>query len=80
MRPLLASGAAIGISFATYQFCLFTYGESRLLTLLSLLLALLSYLIFSCLFGVVKKEELAIFPAGERLLKKLSWIGKMKKD
>lgn len=80
VRPLLASGAAIGISFATYQFCLFTYGESRLLTLLSLLLALLSYLIFSCLFGVVKKEELAIFPAGERLLKKLSWIGKMKKD
>ena len=60
VRPLLAATGAVGLAFAVYCFCLRAGCGGTLLTLFALALAALLYLLLSFLFGVIKKEELAL--------------------
>ena len=66
-KPLGASVLSIGFSYLLYLSAAHRFGASATLTMLALLLAVLLYLLFSCLLGVVCKEDVLALPMGERL-------------
>lgn len=73
-KPLLSSAAAIGISYVFYLWLTLRLGESALITLVAIALAVVLYLLLSCLFGVFYAEDILAFPMGDkiyRFLKKL---------
>lgn len=71
-RPLAASVCAVGIAWGLHAFLASRIGEGTLLAVGSILLAVLLYPPFSCLFGVFREEDLAALPMGERLCGVLS--------
>ncbi len=66
-KPLLSSAASIGIAYSFYLLLAMRLGESTILTLVSLLLAGVLYLIFSCVFGMLCEEDLLALPMGDRI-------------
>ncbi len=67
VRPLLAASCSIGASLAFYLFMLTRVGEAGILTLLSILLTFLFYVLFSILFGVFQDERIGSFPILEKV-------------
>ena len=66
-RPLGASMLSIGASYLLYLAWENYFGASAILTLGSIFIAVTLYLLFSCLFGVVEREDVLALPMGERL-------------
>ena len=66
-KPLWASFFSIGGSYLFYLTAEIRIGISTMLTLFSVSLAVLLYLLFSCLFGVICKEDILALPMGKRL-------------
>lgn len=62
LRPLTASAAAVGISYALYRFLAARYGTGTLLTLLILLMTVLCYLLFAFANGSLRREDLSLLP------------------
>ena len=77
LRPLWASAGAVGISFGIYLWLSARRGSGTLLTLLALLLTLVLYVVFACLFGVFNEKDLSAVPLGKKLL---SFWGRKKED
>ena len=71
LRPLLASACAVGLSLLSYLWASTRFGGGSLLTLGSLLLTMLLYLAFACLFGVFQEKDLSSIPLGKKLLSAL---------
>ena len=67
LRPLVASVGAVGIGFSVYRFCVFKMGENPYITLLSLAITGILYLLFACLTGAVRVEDVLSMPMGDRL-------------
>ncbi len=67
LRPLGAAAVSIGGAYAGYSFAILHYGESALLTLCALALAVVLYLLFACLFGVLGAEDICALPKGEHV-------------
>lgn len=82
LRPLLISGAGIGISFGVYTWLERSFGESTIHTLSCILLAALLYCLLGLLFGAFKREDIAALPGGGKLcavLEKCRLIQRAKK-
>ncbi len=67
LRPLGASVLGIGGAYAGYAMAIAYFGESKLITIMGLLGAVLLYLFFACLFGALESEDIASLPGGKRL-------------
>lgn len=67
--PLTASVLAVGMSYGVYWILASHLGERGSLTLVAIFCAIVLYLIFSCLFGVLHEEDLLALPMGERICK-----------
>ncbi len=67
LRPLGAAAVSIGGAYAGYSFAVLHYGESGIVTLCALALAVILYLLFACLFGVLEAEDICALPKGERV-------------
>ena len=66
-KPLGASLGSVGLSYLFYWIVANRVGESATLTLVSLLTAVLLYLLFACMLGMVSREDVLALPKGERL-------------
>ncbi len=67
LPPLLSAVASVGISYLLYLTLLARIGASSWLTLGFIALAVLLYPVFSCLFGVVGKEDILMLPGGQSI-------------
>ncbi len=67
LRPLFASFCAVGLSLGSYLALAARVGESGLLALAALLLTVLLYFLFACLFGVFGAEDILAMPMGEKI-------------
>lgn len=67
VKPLATSTVSIGVSYLFYLMLASHLGESAVLTLVSLLLAVTLYLLLSCLFGVFCEEDILALPMGEKI-------------
>ncbi len=79
VHPLLASAAAIGISYGAYAYGTYRFGEHTWLTLTAILLAVLLCVIFYCRFGILTAEDVGEMPMGKQLAKLLVRVGLLKK-
>ena len=66
LRPLTASVAAVGISYALYRFLAARYGTGALLTVLILLMTVSCYLLCAFATGSVRREDLSVLSPGKR--------------
>ena len=65
--PLFASVLAVGVSYGVYWILTSHLGERGVLTLIAVLTAVFLYLIFSCLFGVLREEDILALPKGKKI-------------
>ena len=72
LRPLIASVGAVGIGFSVYRFCIYQLGEGAFVTLFSLGLTAVLYLLFACLSGAVQTSDVLSMPMGDRLCRILT--------
>lgn len=80
LRPFLASCAMMLCSFAAYLLLLSTGADRLVAFLLSLLVALAAYAVFSLLFGAVSEADILMLPAGERIAAAIKRLGFWKKE
>ena len=67
IRPLGAALLSVGGAYALYLLLVLRLGEGGIVTVGCLSLAVLLYLFFSCLFGILEAEELCAMPMGDKL-------------
>lgn len=67
VRPLTASVGSVGIGFFSYVFLATRWGESSILTVLSLGLVMLLYAVLVCLVGAVRASDVLSMPLGRYL-------------
>ena len=65
--PLLSTTLSVGMSYAFYALLAKRLGEVSYLTFSAILVAGILYLLFSCLLGVIRAEDVSSLPMGERL-------------
>ena len=66
-RPLLCAVLSVGSAYAIYLSLVYRFGASSLITLASLGLAGLAYLLLACLMGVFEEQDLLALPMGDKL-------------
>ena len=66
-KPFAASVPAVGIPFCLYYLLVMQVGESKVLTLGTLALTVMLYLLFACVLGVITAEDLASMPMGNQI-------------
>lgn len=71
MRPLFASSLAVGIGFVLYRYVSTIIEEGAILTVLLIGFIILLYVLFACLNGTIKEEDVVALPAGEKICKLL---------
>ncbi len=78
-KPLLSATLSIGIAYTVYLMLLYRMGDSTVLTVGSLFLAVMLYLVLSCAFGAVNEETLHALPMGDRICNGLQKLRLIKK-
>ena len=66
-KPLLASLASIGGALGIYLLLVRSFGQSRILTLAAILLAVFLYLLLVLLLRAVRERDIVMLPCGERI-------------
>ena len=83
LRPLIAAVGAVGIGFSVYRFGVLKMGENPYITLSSLAVTVVLYLLFACLTGAVQADDVLSMPMGDRLCRvmtRLRLLSPVKKE
>ncbi len=67
VMPLISATLSVAASYGVYYLLTDHVGESVLITGLAIILAMLLYLIFSFLLGIITEEDIRSLPQGEKI-------------
>lgn len=74
LRPLYAAILSVGISCGIYYILTSHFAAHAMITLVSITIAVVFYLLFACLLGVLREEDILALPFGNRLCRMLRKI------